>query len=301
LMAIRDEVLGQDPAFTNVIQTNLLHLTDEHLDWLERHAFQVGVSFDVVPGIRLTVSGRETERTVMRNMDRLRARGIEFGAIAVLAKHNVSRVTAVYDFFAERGIDFRILPLVPGPSTRRDELFATTLDEIEHALDVLFRRWIETGMSVSVRPLDSYLKSTLRTMVGTTPVIRASRHARGESTYVVNTDGALLVDDQDYSAARRLGNLWTQTLAEIRASEPYDRSVQESEARLADICGGCEFASGCTGAPVLSDPSPPEPNGRCYTAYRAHRNIERYLRELGFGRDELRAMLHDHFGGIAAA
>jgi uncharacterized protein len=295
VMAMRDEILGDDPAFVNVIQTNLLHVTDEHVDWLERHAFHVGVSFDVVPGIRLTVGGRETERAVTSNMETLKRRGIPFGAIAVLARHNHARVTAVYDFFAERGIDFRILPLVPGPSTRAEERFATTHDENERALDGLFRHWIETGMKVKVRPLDLYLEATLRTLVGTAPVVRASRRAHGESTFVVNTDGALLVQDQDYSPPHRLGDLHTQPLGEILASDAWRRSVGQSEERLAQICGECEFAAGCTGSPVLSDPSPAEESGRCYAAYRAHRNIARYLTEAGLGREELRAILRAHF------
>jgi uncharacterized protein len=279
----------------NAVQTNLLQLSSESVAWLKRYEFRVGISIDVMPGVRVTVGGRETERTVMRNMDTLRANGVSFGAITVLAKHTVDRVTDVYDFFAERGMGFRILPLVPGPATRPEAVFSATLDEIERALDRLFRHWIETGMKVSVIPLNTYLEATLRKIVGVS-LPRISRRAHGESTLVVNTNGGLFVQDEDYSDRRRIGNLGAQTLAEILASAEYERSLEETDAQIADVCRGCEYASACDGWPVIATSQPREENGRCPIAFRVQRNIERYLRDEGFNEDDLLAMLREHFG-----
>ena len=69
-----DEALARGEFF-NTVQTNLYTLPEDTLDLFQREGFQLGVSMDVVGGVRLTAGGKETEDRVVQNMDRLRRRG----------------------------------------------------------------------------------------------------------------------------------------------------------------------------------------------------------------------------------
>lgn len=67
------------------------------------------MSLDLIPGVRLAVSGKDSQERVVANMERLAEAGINVGVITVLAKHTAPHVTRIYDFLAARGISMRIL------------------------------------------------------------------------------------------------------------------------------------------------------------------------------------------------
>jgi uncharacterized protein len=300
VMKLRDQILGDDPSFVNAMQTNLYRLTDPMIAFLSEHRFEVGVSFDYVPGVRRTLAGNETEGAVIRNLDRLRAAGLRTGAITVLAKHTAPRITEIYDFFAARGSSLRVLPLLEGPSERPETLFAIDDDAIVASLKRLFDHWMDTGMKVRVAPFDLHMIAVLRKMVGVRGGM-VDRRAHGETSLVLNTDGALYRIDDVYEDAARIGNLHEQTFDEIFASDRYARSLLHDEGVLAATCGECEYAGACSGWPVFTSKQRPCPSGRCTIAYRVNRFIEESLCELGFGRDELVAMLTSHYGVAAEA
>lgn len=112
-MALQHEML-QDLNHRILVQSNLYRLTDEMLYLLKRHDVGLGVSMDVIGGVRRDVRRNETEDAVVANLDLLERRGVGYGAITVLAKHNHRQLKAVHDFWANRRIDFRILPLLKG-------------------------------------------------------------------------------------------------------------------------------------------------------------------------------------------
>ncbi len=113
VMDLKLEVLGPDSEEnfgqnSNSTQSNLYSVTDSHIEFLVDYGFSVGVSLDVVPGVRLSVTGKETEQRVIQNISRLRSAGIDLGGIAVLASHTARDILRVYDFYARER-----MPCVP--------------------------------------------------------------------------------------------------------------------------------------------------------------------------------------------
>src|SRR5689334_20752427 len=84
VMALQHRILGsqalQDESYYNALQTNLYRLPEDKLELFKRERFRLGVSFDVVGGVRVTADGRESEERVAANMDLLRERDIQVGA-----------------------------------------------------------------------------------------------------------------------------------------------------------------------------------------------------------------------------
>ena len=103
------------------VQTNLYSISQQKIEFISQHRIGVGVSFDYVSGVRVSVAGKASERRVLDNMRLLREAGIEFGLITVLAQHNKTRLREAYDFFRRENIQrVRILPLFKGPAERSD-------------------------------------------------------------------------------------------------------------------------------------------------------------------------------------
>src|SRR5207248_986987 len=59
--------------------------------------FELNVSFDLVPGVRVTTSGRETEEQVRANLERILADGWRTQISTVIAGHNAARLPEIYD------------------------------------------------------------------------------------------------------------------------------------------------------------------------------------------------------------
>ncbi len=290
LMAVYRRVIGDTPGFRVSLQTNLYRLTDEHLAFFKEYEVAPGVSFDMVGGVRRSLSGKETESAVARNMDRLRDSGIAFGAITVLARHTAPRLREVYDFFAARGTILRVLPLSQGPETRPEALFAIPNDEILRALEDLFVYWLESGRAVNVSPFNEYIAAAVHKILGVKG-LRWDRRTHGEGVVIVNTDGRVYRMDDLYEEEARIGDLSSQTVDEILASERYARTLDFDDATASRVCGGCAFEGACAGTPVLTSKHGGLYEGRCAIDYPMYAFVERYIRALGLSREELRELL----------
>ena len=267
---------------TTTMQTNLYAVSDATIDVLKRHRVGFGVSFDVVRGVRLSVDGRTSEDRVLVNLDRLRRAGITCGAITVLAGHTCGMICDVFDFWAERGFSFRVLPLFAGPPSRDAGRYAASETDLVDALCRLFAHWMKSPASIAVAPLDEWLANVVRHLLG----LRAhayDRRRRGESVLVVRPDGSLFQVAELGEAALCLGDLTRQTMVEVLQSDAYLASLDRSEAVTRRRCTNCRFRGGCDSWPAHTAAVEHPEWARCHVAYRVHDYIEQYLERAGLG------------------
>jgi uncharacterized protein len=295
IMALEEEVLGDliaRGAFYNVVQTNLYQLTDPVIAFLRKHKWKPGISLDVVPGVRLTVGGRETEKRVVANVGRLREQGIQPDAIVVLAKHTTPHVVRLHDFFVKQGFSrVRFLPLFAGPPERPMDSVLATNEEIAEAMCQLFVHWMETGTQLEIEPLQEYLHNILRQMVG----VRGGLYDRsevGEGVLIVNTNGDLYQLLDAYSPDLAMGNVGRTGIEDILSSEATQRTLIRDASVRASMCGPCKYAGTCNGTPALESPSKGDDHGRCAVTHRVYTFIENYLRESGIDDTVLVGMLN---------
>jgi uncharacterized protein len=294
IMALEEEVLGDlmgRRAFYNVVQTNLYQLTDPVIAFLRRYNWKPGISLDVVPGVRLSVGGRETEKKVIANVKRLRDQGIQPDAIVVLAKHTTPHVVRIHDFFVKQGFSrVRFLPLFAGPPERPMDSVLATNEEIAEAMCQLFVHWVETGTQLEIEPLQEYLHNILRQMVG----VRSGLYDRGdlgEGVLIVNTNGDLYQLLDAYDPELAMGNVGRDSIEEILKSEATQRTMLRDAAVRTSMCGPCKYAGTCNGTPALESPSKGDDNGRCAVTHRVYSFIENYLRHSGIDDAVLVGML----------
>lgn len=297
IMRMEHEIFGELLAsrrIYNVVQSNLYKLDDAHLDFIARHAWKLGISLDVMPGVRRSLNGRATEARVMENVARVRARGIQPDPIAVLAGHTVGHLREVYDFFAANGFTrLRILPLFSGPPDRPLDGVLATNEAMADALCDLFLHWLRTGSRLALDPIVGYLTAVTRKILDL-PSPMYDRARDGEAVLVINTNGDAYQVIDAYEPDLAMGNVATTPISEILTSDAMLRSRRRDAARVRAMCGPCSYAGYCTGGPAFESPREGTDEGRCQIHHRVHHFIERYLRDSGFDAPTLRQLLEVH-------
>jgi uncharacterized protein len=293
VLGLERKILGhsalQDGTFANFMQTNLYALDAERMDLLRREGFELGVSFDMAPGMRLTRAGRQTEERVLSNLRRVLAKGVPVWGVVVLAAHTVPRLREICDFFRDLGIPVSLSPLSQAPLNVRGSPFAMTDPQVLAALQDLFVHWWEGGATSVIEPLREYLQTALMRM---TELQRLpyDRRQYGDRVIVVDTDGSLYPVVDRYVAGRSIGNVLEQPLDEILASSAYSLSLQREDTRRTTCCGDCHFLGACDTYPAFSTPQPSEA-GRCRIAWEMQSFIEDYIDWSLTARAELQSVL----------
>jgi uncharacterized protein len=287
---ILDEHAIPPSEIETALQTNLFAVSDEMIEMLKRHEVGVGVSFDVVRGMRVAANGRTSEDRVLANMDRLRAAGIRYGAITVLASHTCDRIDDVFDFWASRSMSFRVLPLFDGPAGRPTTRFHAEERQLVAALCRLFVRWIESGSPITIAPLDEYLTNVVCHLVRA-DVEPYDRRLHGESVLVVHPDGQVFQVAEAGNQSYALGDLRVDSIDNLLAGRAYEESLKRSAALSRMRCHQCQFRAGCNGYPAHCAPTGSTWHGRCHVAYLVQAFMVRFLRAAGMRDDDLRTLI----------
>jgi uncharacterized protein len=294
VMELQRTILGKRALdrgdYYNAVQTNLYSIVPGALDLFQRERFQIGVSMDFIGGVRLSAGGRETEDRVVENMERLRRRGVAFGAIVVLAGHTCSNIIAAYDFYETIGVDLRVLPLFDAPLNVPGANFAASTTEMTEALCALFDHWIRRRNPVSVAPLDEYIRAVYLKMRGAAQAPYDRR--RGEWAWLVNTDGTLYQVMDAYDPGRALGNVFVDKLDDVLDSPAYAASLAADDALFQRHCGPCEFLGACNSFPLFYSPRKGSHPARCHIAYEVTKHIDKFFRSNNWRPQRIRALLN---------
>lgn len=289
---LQREVLGPlhgSGAVINAMQTNLYRISDEQIDLLKAEKIQVGISCDVVGGVRLSAGNGETEEDVARNMDRLTAAGVDFGAITVLAAHTAPRIVDIYEFYKSLGIGVRFLPLFAAPLNTPGASFAITVAEVEAALERLFVHRVRQRTRVSVTPLDECIATVFRARQGARTWTYDRR--QGEWAFIVNRDGSLYQTHEAYEPRWQLGNAFDQSIDSVLESPAYAASLARDRELVSRVCSGCAWKQSCSMLPAFDGALAGPRDTRCNYAYALCQSIDRYFTAHGFTLDRIAKLL----------
>jgi uncharacterized protein len=205
------------------------------------------VSHDVLGELRVDVHGRSLADKTVANLDRLIAAGIALGGITVLSRKNSAHVDAIYRFWRERRLPFRLLPMHRGPFPDSDSI-ALQADEVARALCRCVDLLLQDDAPVEVAPITELITDVSRSAPGA--IIRYDKHAR-ESVLIVDTDGSVGGMNELLDLRHAYGNLFTSSLDAILSSERQQGSAELANQRIASTCGSCPFfRAACSGHPI---------------------------------------------------
>ena len=232
--------------YSNTIQTNLTILSPKILQLLSNFD-AVGVSFDPAGYQRVDCAGKNMDHRVVQNMQRLQDAGLKFGCITVLEKHNVKYVDETYDFFADIGCTFRVLPYYRVGVLSQVSDHALSADDVLQAFKRLACRWLDSSADIRVHPIQGYFEIALRTLRATDASYRLYTKQARELVYIVNTDGMLYSIADAYDPALAHGNIFRQSLQDIVDSKAYQGVVAAANLRMRAACSSCKYLGDCSG------------------------------------------------------
>ncbi|MET9489623.1 radical SAM protein [Nocardia sp. NPDC006630] len=250
-LADQHEIFGAQLPTSNSVQTNLMILDDERRQLLMDGFDSVGVSLDVIGGLRVNLAGRDSQQLVAENLDRLLAAHARVGCISVLTAQNIHAVEQVFRFFEERRVNFRVLPLFDTGEPGQTTPFEVSAEQELSALAQLIELWLASEtMQRPPAPLDNYVQIAARYLAG---VKGAEYYDRREwlPLVLVNTDGSCFTYGEPYGdPAWSLGNIFTEPFADMLAGSAFERCAVEAERRVARNCLSCPFFDACGGSLV---------------------------------------------------
>lgn len=233
----------------HTVQTNLTILDDARLTLLKSGFDSVGVSLDVCSGLRVNKLGVDQENRTHDNLERLLAAGVRPDGITVLSRANLKHMARIYDFYRDRKMNFRILPLEKG-MYEAGQPFELSPQDILNALCELADMWFADAQTVLVQPLIEHIQMLVAARAR--PTLRVVHDKRAwEPVLQVDTDGRLYGYTSYLDDAHALGNLFQSPLLQLLGGVAHHAQIEVAEARVRSACNGCEFLGrGCTGYPI---------------------------------------------------
>ena len=239
---------GSPHKVMNHVQTNLTVLDDARFDLLENGFDQIGVSLDIVGGLRVNGAGKDQEHRTRANLDKVLAAGLKPSGITVLSRYNMHHVRDVYSFYRDRGMNFRLLPLEPG-LYEAGQAFEVTPQEILRALCKLADLWLSEAPPIRIEPIHSFL-SALVGAAGFSGSMRVPDYDLTSWQWVIlfDTNGQLLGYTDGFDGANSTGNIFDTGLDVIMRGPAQLRRAERAKARIAQSCNECPYyMSRCSG------------------------------------------------------
>ncbi len=277
------EIFGRDALIRNTIQTNLTVLDQPRIELL--HKFdRVGVSIDLYGELRTNLGGRDSVRTVLQNMDRLHANGIDFGCITVLSARNAPSIRKIVRFYHRLGVrSVRLLPLIDGANADQHQTFDMTPSEVLNTLQEAFEEVVALDSDLLIEPLAGYIRQVAHHHIAdATPIVYDK--ADWEPVLLVDTNGDVYSYGNAYDTEFRHGNVFSTPMTEILQSPGHQLAINTAAARMAAVCDSCRFFGSCSGYPIAEEAPLQQRSGQplaCNVDRPMLEYVERRLRELG--------------------
>lgn len=256
VVALQRQHLGRHGlVFRNSVQSNLYRVPGGRLELLAELDIGLGVSLDVSGGARVTAQGTDAEAAVQNALRNLLAsplgRRLRVGGISVLHAGNHQQAAQTFRFFAQLGLDYRILPIfsMHEPPPRLAPLMLTPA-QVVAALQAVQQAQLDWRgpRRIRVLPLEDYLRAALGQLAGLAPPLPA--HPELEWALIINTDGRVYTHAEAYTDGLQLGHAFTQPAADWL--RPQARAgVQARRAERAAVCAACGFGTHCSRLPML--------------------------------------------------
>ena len=232
------------------IQTNGMALNEQWASFLAANRFLTGVSLDgirrVNDSFRIDPAGRGTFDRITKGIALLEAKRVEFNILTVVTAESARRIGKIYRFYKQRNWRYQqyIPCLEPLGEERGRQEYSLTPDIFARFLKELFDLWhadVVRGEFVSNRMFENLIG-----MLRGAPPDMCGTLGRCTPQYVVEADGSVYPCDFYALDRYRIGNLLTDTFAEIEANRARTGFIEQSLA-VAENCRTCKWASLCRG------------------------------------------------------
>jgi uncharacterized protein len=231
---------------SNSLQTNAVLLNERWCEVFREYNFLLGVSIDGPESIhdlhRCNKEGRGTWKQVMRSIELLQKRRVDFNALCVVSAANVERPKELYKFYKSLGIEYiQFIPLAEFDSEGRPLPFTPTPEQYGRFLCEMFDLWWPDIRRVRIRFFDNLAEAIAGQKPGA-----CTMHESCDSYVVVEYNGDVYPCDFFVEQDWRLGNINQDSWIDIaRQKTRHDFAAKKSLPHPA--CSICEYEGLCHG------------------------------------------------------
>ena len=232
----------------NGLQTNGTLIDDELAEHLARFKFLVGVSIDgdkeIHDRYRTAVgAGGGSYDRVLAGIECLERHGVQFNGLVLVSRANIDAPERVYDHLKELGIrHHQYIPCVESAPDGSPLPWSIAGAEWGDFLVRLFDRWYPRDVPrVSIRNFDAVVNR-----LAGHPAALCSMGRSCSDYFVVEHNGDVYPCDFFVDPGRKLGNIRSDSLVDLRSSSTYRRFARR-KSEWSSECGVCEYLSLCAG------------------------------------------------------
>ena len=247
----------------NCIQTNGTLLTDEWCRFFHDNQWLVGISIDGPQEFhdeyRRNRQGRPSFVKVMQGINLLKKHNVEWNAMAVVNDYNADYPLKFYHFFKELDCHYiQFAPIVERIAPHADGRHLAAVDEESkegladfsitprqwgNFLCSIFDEWVRQDVGNYYIQL---FDSTLANWVGEQPGICTLAKTCGHAG-VMEFNGDVYSCDHFVFPQYKLGNIYSNTLAEMMYGERQQKFGQAKYTALPAQCKKCPYLFACNG------------------------------------------------------
>ena len=244
---LQKQLAPKGARIANSIQTNATRVGDSLAAHLGRYRFLAGCSIDGPPDLhdryRRTVSGRPSHALVLRGLETLRRHSVPVNAVTLVSNANVEHARRVFIHLLELGFsNMQFIPCVEFNEQGRSLPYSISAEQWGRFLLEVFELWYSLGdWRVSVRNFDSIIGSLALGVQGECRLCESC-----DQYLVVEYNGDVFPCDFHVSGASLLGNIYEDSLRDIRRSMMYKTFAKQKQ-RIPSACRSCDYYSVCMG------------------------------------------------------
>ena len=242
----------------NTLQTNGTLITEEAADFFRLNNFLIGISIDGPADIhdkyRKDKGGLPTFDKVMRGLDLLRQRGVEFNTMSTINKASEGRGQEVYQFLKHIGSRYmQFMPVVEhvrqsvivDPYEKEAEIapWSVSSQGFGRFMCEIFDYWVRNDVG---QYFVNLFDATLAGYCGVQPGTCAYASTCGGNT-VVEHNGDVYPCDHFVYPKYLMGNINERPLREMVISEEQYRFGLEKRNNLPSRCFSCRYGHLCHG------------------------------------------------------
>lgn len=231
------------------IQTNGILIDDDWACFLKEHNFLVGISIDGPEELhdryRLDKGGRGTFKKVMRGLEFLKKRKVDFNALVCVNRLNSYYAGDVYKFLKGIGAEFfQFIPIVERDPDGSISEWTVESGKYGRFMNKIFDLWLKNDDvgRIFVRDFDNILAMVM----GYPASLCITAEACGRAA-AIEHNGDLYSCDHFVNPEDKLGNILQNGLVEMIDGPQQTKFGQDKKDKLPEYCKNCEFLRVCNG------------------------------------------------------
>lgn len=259
---IRDalERLGEQPRIKYQIQTNGTLITNDIMNFFEKHNFHVSFSLDSYVHEHNSLRSNRTQYFTDKMFDvcqMFQERNMDYGVISVVCKNNIDDLVKMFHEFVKRGIHtfaYNLLWPIGRAETENMDQSVVSTEKLVETLSAVYSEIYQYNIDCGYKPFEKFRERNLYMLWQRLFYRKLSNYmcmntpcGAGVNTLTVDVNGevypcALMLPSLE--SGFKIGNIYTDSISSLIQK---DSIIKNRDLDLIAPCVSCVYRATCSG------------------------------------------------------